>query len=352
MPSFYLGIDGGQSSTTALIADDSGRIIGSGYGGPCNHVRGPDGRTKFAKAIGGCLQGACREAGLKPETLVFASACLGFSGGPEDKEAETRALIRSSRYKITHDAEIALAGATAGEPGIIVIAGTGSMAFGRNAQGKTARAGGWGYIFGDEGGAFDITRRALRAALRFEEGWGEPTALREVLLKATGARDANDLLHSFYADVPRPAVASLAPLVSSVAELGDQPARRILSEAAAKLAWFVEGVYSQLFQKGATVPVARIGGVFKSELLRRNFSDSVQASIGCRVDAASNEPGGRSRFGSAALGREPSCAIGRARIREVISAIGSKLGSSAVQSIHAVQLVLERQMIQPPQLIS
>lgn len=290
MSSFYLGIDGGQSSTTALIANDSGRVIGSGHGGPCNHVRGPDGRTKFANAISGCLHGACREAGLKPETVIFASACLGFSGGPEDKDGDTRALIRSSRYKITHDAEIALAGATAGEPGIIVIAGTGSMAFGRNAQGKTARAGGWGYIFGDEGGAFDLTRRALRAALRFEEGWGEPTALREALLKGTEASDANALLHSFYADVPRSAVASLASLVSSVAELGDHAAQSILREAASKLAWFVEGVYCQLFQKGAMVPVARIGGVFNSELLRTNFSDFVRASIGCRVDPPRMSP--------------------------------------------------------------
>lgn len=290
MSKFYLGVDGGQSSTTALIANESGRIVGRGNSGPCNHIRGPEGRLKFAEAINGCVSEACREASLSSETLVFTSACLGFSGGPEDKEVETRALIRSSTYKITHDAEIALAGATAGEPGIIIIAGTGSMAFGRNAQGKTARAGGWGYVFGDEGGAFDLARRALRAALRFEEGWGGPTLLREDLLEATGARDANDLLHKFYADLPRPAVAALAPLVSRAAERGDESAREILRSAAAKLAWFVEGAYHQLFRAGEMPVIVPIGGVFKSELLTRDFADSIRKSINCPIESPRMSP--------------------------------------------------------------
>src|SRR5947209_3167873 len=81
----------------------------------------------------------------------------------------------------------ALAGATRSGQGIITIAGTGSIAFGRNPAGRTARAGGWGYIFGDEGGGFDIARQATRAILRLEEGWGPPTALRETLLAATGS---------------------------------------------------------------------------------------------------------------------------------------------------------------------
>ncbi|MBV9670050.1 MAG: hypothetical protein JOZ43_03755, partial [Acidobacteriales bacterium] len=198
MSRLYLGIDGGQSSTKALIAKESGRIIGHGRAGPCNHVRTCQGRAKFFEAVSGSVNAACNQAGIDASTVTFAAVCLGFSGGPEDKEAHSRELIRSTKYKITHDAEIALSGATAGQPGIITIAGTGSMVFGRNAAKKTARAGGWGYVFGDEGGAFDLTRRALRAALQFEEGWGRPTVLRAVLLESTGARDANDLLHRFY----------------------------------------------------------------------------------------------------------------------------------------------------------
>ncbi len=257
--------------------------MGRGRGGACNHVGTAEGRAKFLNAIGACLEQACREAGLDFKSAEFAAACLGFSGGPEDKEAYTRELIRSAKYKITHDAEIALSGATAGQPGIIIIAGTGSMAFGRNADGESARAGGWGYIFGDEGGGFDITRRALRAVLQYEEGWGPPTALVHILLEATGAANANDLLHRFYAEFDRSAVASFAPLVTDAAAEGDEIAREIIKDAAAKLAWFVEGVYKHLFRANERVPVAYIGGVFRSTLLRIEFTNCIQKSIGCPV---------------------------------------------------------------------
>jgi N-acetylglucosamine kinase-like BadF-type ATPase len=95
-----------------------------------------------------------------------------MSGGPEDKRAILERIVRADRWVITHDAAIALSGATASGNGILVISGTGSMAWGRNAKGESARAGGWGYVFGDEGSAFDIVRQAVRAALRMEEGWG------------------------------------------------------------------------------------------------------------------------------------------------------------------------------------
>ncbi len=281
MARVYLGVDGGQSSTIALIANETGRIIGRGHGGPCNHVGTAEGRAKFLSAAGGCLQEACRNAGIDPVSVTFAAACLGFSGGAEDKEAYARELIRSERYKITHDAEIALAGATAGEPGIIVIAGTGSIAFGRNAEDRMARAGGWGYIFGDEGGGFDITRRALRAALQCEEGWGPETILRELLPAAMHAASAKNLLHQFYAGTSRTEVASLARIVDEAAGRGDAIAKEILSAAAAQLAWYVEGVYRNLFRQGEIVPVANIGGVFRSALLRDEFVREVQERIGC-----------------------------------------------------------------------
>lgn len=279
----YLGIDGGQSSTTALIANETGRIIGRGRSGACNHVASAERRIKFLKVIGDCLDQACLEAGLDRSSTSFAAACFGFSGGAEDKEACSRELVRSAKYKFTHDAEIALLGATAGQPGIIVIAGTGSMAFGRNAAGVTARAGGWGYLFGDEGGAFDLTRRALRAALQFEEGWGRATALREMLLDATEATDANTLMHRFYNQFSNSAIASLAPIATQAADQGDQVALEIIDRAAGKLAWFAEGVYRQLFCARESVPVAYTGGVFQSAQLRDAFARRVRDAIGCEA---------------------------------------------------------------------
>src|SRR5579864_8522718 len=222
---YYLGIDGGQSSTTALIGDETGRVLGVGRAGPSNHAAASEGRRKFVAAIAAslndCLKQAAASAGITGP-LEFQAACLGLSGGPEDKKALAKEMIRAERYLLTHDAHIALAGATGGEPGIIAIAGTGSMVFGRNAAGVTARAGGWGYVFGDEGGAFDLVKQAVRAILRNAEGWGPPTSLREALLEAAGERDAHRLMHRLYTDeYPRDRVAGWAKLVDQAARAGD-----------------------------------------------------------------------------------------------------------------------------------
>ncbi len=257
--------------------------MGVGRSGPCNHVSGDEARTRFRAVLSDCLQEASHALTHEFRSLEFAAACLGFSGGAEDKETYSRELIRTRRLKVVNDAEIALTGATAGAPGIIVIAGTGSISFGRNAQAKTARAGGWGYIFGDEGGAFDITRRALRAALRWEEGWGQTTTLHRVLLDATQSKSANHLLHRFYADKERKAVAALAPLVTQEAERGDRLAMDILSEAAGALAKYVVGVHEMLFQESDIVTVAHIGGVFRSTPLRQAFIEALTDKVDCET---------------------------------------------------------------------
>jgi N-acetylglucosamine kinase-like BadF-type ATPase len=277
----FLGIDGGQSSTTALIGDDTGRILGCGRGGPCNHVSSDEARVKFTLAIRDCLNAACAQAGIDPEQVRFAAACLGLSGGVEDKEAILREILRVEKMMLTIDAVIALSGATAGEPGIITIAGTGSIAFGRNAAGKTARAGGWGHLFGDEGGGFDLARQALRAALRHEEGWGPPTALYPMLLEATAAASADNLLHRVYTtEISRQKVASLAALVDRAAVAGDAVARDILHAAAQELATLTASVRGQLFETGNTVKVAYIGGVFRSGFLLERYRMLVELEEG------------------------------------------------------------------------
>lgn len=265
----YLGIDGGQSSTTALIGDETGRILGKGLAGPCNHVGASERRAKFFSAVGDSVGMAAHQAGVEP---VFAAVCAGFSGGAEDKDSLTRELIRAERYLITHDAHIALAGATGGGPGITVISGTGSIAYGRSAAGKIARAGGWGYVFGDEGGAFDLARQALRAILRDEEGWGPPTTLRTALLDATGTASANQLLHQCYtAEYPRERVAQLAQAVDRAAAEGDAVAQSILDRAAQELATLAAAVRRQLFTEEELANVHFVGGTFASEPLLARF---------------------------------------------------------------------------------
>ena len=269
MSTYFLGVDGGQSSTTAMVGDETGRVIGYGRGGPCNHISGAEAKARFVGAIGQAVIQAT-------SARHFASACLGFSGGAEDKAKWLDEVFTADRRVVTHDGLIALTGATGGNPGVIIIAGTGQFAFGRNAAGRTARAGGWGYIYGDEGGGFDLTRQALRAALRDEEGWGPKTALRDLLLAASGARDANDLMHRMYTpEFPRSVIASWSHLVNDAAETGDLCARAILEQAAQNLADYTLAVCHNLFAKNDSISLAHIGGVFKSRLLLEAFRQRI-----------------------------------------------------------------------------
>ncbi|MCC6536990.1 MAG: ATPase [Bryobacterales bacterium] len=281
MTDIFLGVDGGQSSTTAMIGDAQGRVLGLGQDGPCNHVSGPAARDKFINAIGGAVRRALAAAGLSETHRDFAAACFGFSGGPKDKQPLIEEMFLIASLVVTHDGLIALAGATVGQPGIIAIAGTGQLAFGRNAAGRTARAGGWGYVYGDEGGGFDLVRQALRAALRMEEGWGPETALRRVLLEATGAANANDLLHQFYTvEWPRPRIAALSKLVDEAAVAGDAVAIELLHQSAQHQANFAGAVRRQLFAEGDAVRVATIGGVWRSARLRERFRLLVEMADG------------------------------------------------------------------------
>jgi N-acetylglucosamine kinase-like BadF-type ATPase len=210
-----------------------------------------------------------------------------MSGGPDDKRAILEELLPADRVILATDAEIALAGATRTGRGIIVIAGTGSIAFGRHEAGATARVGGWGYLFGDEGSAYDIARQALRAALREEEGWGPRTALRQTLLEATGAKDANEALHLFYTpEWPRDRIAGLAPLVDAAAVSGDETAREVLQYAALQLATLAASVQRRLWHRGEAVEVAFTGGVFENRSIRERFQELVQLEPETRCSRA------------------------------------------------------------------
>lgn len=278
----FLGVDGGQSTTTAVIGDESGRLLGTGQGGPCNHAAAGEGRARLERAVAESVAAACAQAGLDPD-VQFESACFGMSGGPDDKRAILATLLRTDRLLVTTDAEIALAGATANGQGIIAIAGTGSIAIGRNAENARARVGGWGHIFGDEGSAFNIVRLALRAALRMEEGWGPATVLRQVLLDTTASGDVNQVLHHFYAPAwPRDRIAALAPLVDDAAGGGDRIALDILNASAQQLAALAASVRAQLWKEHEAVNVAYSGGVFNSERLLERFRLLVELQPGTR----------------------------------------------------------------------
>jgi N-acetylglucosamine kinase-like BadF-type ATPase len=177
----------------------------------------------------------------------------------------------SARLPIPHllletDARVALAGATGNEPGVVIIAGTGSIACGINARGRFARAGGWGPTMGDEGSGAYIGRRALEAVVMAYDYRGQPTTLMDPVLRHFGVSTPPELPPVIYdapADVPG-RIAQLSHLVVEAARQGDQVASQILSDAAAELAKAAIAVIEQLRMERDSFRLAYVGGVFEA----------------------------------------------------------------------------------------
>ena len=268
----YLGVDGGQSSTRGVIGDDTGRVLARAAGAPCHRATSDEGAAKLRQAAGDLVQALLAAAGLAADT-PFAAACFGMSGGPADKREILAGLVPSAAVEVTTDAAAALEAAAGSGPGAIVVAGTGSIALARDEAGNTVRCGGWGYVFGDDGSAFDIARRALRAVLAADEGWGARTRLRETILGATGCASVHDALHRFYdPDWPRNRVAALAPLVDAAARDGDEPARIVLREAGHALGTLAVRARDSLASPPLDPAVFASGGAFRSERVMKAFA--------------------------------------------------------------------------------
>jgi N-acetylglucosamine kinase-like BadF-type ATPase len=289
MKRFFLGVDGGQSGTVALIADEYGNVLGQGAAGPCNHVASSEAEAKLARVVQECVAAACAAAGILAST-EFQAACFGMSGGAADKRTTLQQSVAAKQWLVTDDAVIALSGALIGKPGVMVIAGTGSIALGRGLEGIVHRAGGWGYVFGDEGSAFDIVRQALRACLRAEEGWGDRTRLSDVLRLATGCSDMNAVLHMFYTpEWPRSRVAAIAAEVDACAAEGDPIATQLLAQAAQSLSLFAQSVARQIWKESSAVVCSYVGGVFHSAAVLHRYRALLELG-GCTVVAPALGP--------------------------------------------------------------
>lgn len=275
----FLGVDAGQSSTRAVIGDEFGRVIARGQAGGSNHVSSLGEREGLRRVLHDSIDDACRSIGLSVGDVRFEAAFLGFTGGDTNKRAVVDEVVLARRTCLSDDLLIAHAGALAGGPGIVTNAGTGSFSWGRNETGDTARAGGWGFAFGDEASAFDLARQALRAALRYEEGWGPPTCLHEMLRHAVGPDDIRLVQRRLYsAEYTTARVAGLAPLVTEAAQHGDAVACQILETAAQQLVNLTDVVRRRLFAFTRMVAVSYVGGVFRSDLLRSTFLRLLMAS--------------------------------------------------------------------------
>jgi len=266
---YFLGVDGGASSTSCAVCDDDGAVLGIGRGYASNHILAPGGRERARAAVGGAIQAALRAAGLG--TIEYRAVQFGMTGivaGSEraDAFAEVAAdLLKAETVLIHEDSWIALAGALACGPGVMVIAGTGSIAVGLDPDGRVARAGGWGYLFGDDGSAFALGRGGVHAALHARDGTGPDTDLVKRIPAAVGMDLAAITWEYYQGRLDRAVIARLAAVVTESAAAGDPVARRLVAEAATALANLAAAVTHRLHWPDGATAVAPVGGVFDAD---------------------------------------------------------------------------------------
>ncbi|MFQ5740458.1 MAG: BadF/BadG/BcrA/BcrD ATPase family protein [Acidobacteriota bacterium] len=271
---FLAGIDGGGTKTVCLISDQNGHVVGEGRAGPSNYLK--DGlytaKSSLREAIGAALRGA------HVESLQVVGICTGLAGvdRTQDRELMTRIVreIVPARHVIVEsDAFVTWAGATECRPGVVVISGTGSVAFGFNRKGDRARSGGWGHLLGDEGSGYNIGRKGLIAALRDHDGRGPQTLIRDKIVDELTLSSIDQVIPLLYGgQISNTNIAALGRLILEAGEEGDEVALDVIRQAAVELAEAARAVIRKLGCEGQSLPVAVSGGVFThGPLLRESF---------------------------------------------------------------------------------
>ena len=291
---YYLGLDGGGTKTAALILDENGGECGAGVGGPGNIATNDD--RVLRKSLRAALQSALQASEL-PATTQFAALCAGIAGysAPQrlaEFDTLLRAEVAADYTRIVPDYVVAYWGATHGEPGVVVIAGTGAVAYGRNAEGDDRKEDGLGFLLGDRGSGFNLGLRVLQYTLeQMRAGTLDPLAT--AVLQHTGAQSENEVIQWLYGEFSPPRVASLSPVVGELAEGGDEAARWQVAEMARRLRHSVRQVRHALWLP-RDVPVYPLGGLWQlGSFFLSEFADPRWSGAGrfALVDEAI--PGGR-----------------------------------------------------------
>lgn len=267
-PALVLGLDGGGTHTRALAASPQGVVLGAGAGDACNVAVVPPADALHSAQT--AAQAALAQANA--DASQVRAVCAGVAGASVEArraglENGLQALFPQGKIAVVPDFAVALAGAAGGQPGMIVIAGTGSVAYGDNGAGRTHRTGAYGYLIDDAGSGYGVGRAALAAVLRGADGCGPPTALTERVLAALGLGLVGEIVPNVYGGrVDRVTIASLARTVAQSAnEDDDAQARAILMRAGGALAQLAQGVTSATFADGdGTFPVVPIGGLWNA----------------------------------------------------------------------------------------
>lgn len=264
-----LGVDGGGTKTRAVVTDARQNILGEGLAGPSNPLR--VGIGKAAANVRAAIKEACRAAGVKLSQIVATEVGLAGVRGAEIRASMHRALadLNLPELEIVTDADTALFGATGGRPGLVIIAGTGSICCGINAQGQQECAGGWGPLAGDEGSGSWIARSALQAVARASDGRGPDTALTAAACRFFAVTTPEAvMLEINQPTLTNDRMAAFARFTIEAAQDGDQVARAILAEAGRVLGVAAATVIRKLRMRQEKFQVAYVGGVFAAgELL-------------------------------------------------------------------------------------
>lgn len=268
MDSLILGVDGGQTSTKCVLMDADGGVRGHGTGAGLIHLAAEGGPERMRQALRACISSAFADAGIEARPLEAIGLGLSGISSAEAPEAETVRNLVAETFTprivvVENDAYTALLGAHAGGPGVVAISGTGSIVCGINARGDLVRAGGWGWLLGDEGSGLWIGRNGLLAALRAVDEIGPPTALVGRLQEHFKIGDMLAIKPIVYrSDFGAKGFAALAALVSDAARDGDMVAQGVIAAGGAALAELVAAVVRRLGAE-AGLPVAPVGGAFE-----------------------------------------------------------------------------------------
>lgn len=258
-----MGIDAGGSKTLVLVASDDGRVVGEGRAGGAN-LR-THGELAVEKALDEAIDEALTGIDVRPSAV-----CLGIAGVDRKDDAQIIAgLMRRLGFRdhtlIVNDALIALVAGAGVPSGLVLIAGTGSIAYGVNEAGLAARSGGWGPVLADEGSGYWIGRRGLVAVMRQADGRGPRTALTSLVLEQLGLTRTDQLVNEIYESAERRQfVATLGPLVESARAAGDVVAVEIMREASEELVAAAASVITRLSMRGEVFSVYLSGGMFRS----------------------------------------------------------------------------------------
>ena len=274
----YLGVDGGGTKTHIVLIDDAKNVVCEGFSGASNPLR--VGVETAVSNIIKALDATCDKAQLSRGDVV--STTLGLAGVRradlrQRVHERFRNLLGIKKIEVVTDAEIALYGTTLGKAGVVVIAGTGSICYGKNENGKIATAGGWGPIAGDEGGGATIARRALQAIAKATDGRGKATKLSEAGIEYFRTSTPENLLIAIYApQIDNARIAGFARYVAEVAQEGDQIAVEILKEAGFELGLSAYAVIKKLNLEKRKVPIGCVGSIFKAGRL---LTDSLLKTV-------------------------------------------------------------------------